>query len=117
MAPEMSAAVMIAKVPWKAMNSRWGIAPCALEADAAQPGEGQRADQRAAGGEGQRVAGQRPRHGDRAERHEAHHHRVEGVLGAHHAAVEEAQGRRHQQHQRGGDEHPADVGVVHDDIE
>ena len=28
MAPEISAAVMIAKVPWKAMNSRWGIAPC-----------------------------------------------------------------------------------------
>ena len=54
---------------------------------------------------------------DRAERDEAHHHGVQRVLRAHHAAVEEAQGRRHQQHQRGGDEHPADVGVVHDDIE
>mgnify|MGYP006180805127 CR=1 FL=1 len=27
MAPEMSAAVMMAKVPWKAMNSRCGVAP------------------------------------------------------------------------------------------
>ena len=28
MAPEISAAVMTAKVPWNAMNSTWGIVPC-----------------------------------------------------------------------------------------
>ena len=28
MAPEISAAVMIANVPWKHMNSRCGIVPC-----------------------------------------------------------------------------------------
>ncbi len=27
-APEISAAVMIAKVPWNAMNSRCGMVPC-----------------------------------------------------------------------------------------
>ena len=27
-APEISAAVMIAKVPWKAMKSRCGMVPC-----------------------------------------------------------------------------------------
>ncbi len=30
MAPEMSAAVMIANVPWKHMKSKWGIVPCSL---------------------------------------------------------------------------------------
>ena len=42
---------------------------------------------------------------------EAHHHHVEHALAAHHAAVEERQTRRHEQHERGGREHPRGVPV------
>jgi len=88
-----------------------------LEADAAQAGVVQRADDGVAGRESQRITQQRPDHGDQAQCDEAHHHGVEGVLRPHQPAVEEGQRRRHQQHQRRGHEHPRDVGVVHDDIE
>ncbi len=61
-------------------------------------------------GEGEAVAEERPGHADEAQGGDAHHHGVEGVLGAHEAAVEERQRRRHQQHQRGRNEHPGRVG-------
>ena len=41
---------------------------------------------------------------------EAHHHRVERVLRAHQPAVEERERGRHQQHERGRDEHERHVG-------
>ena len=111
-APEISAAVMIANVPWKAMNSTCGIStsPLRLEPDAAQEEVRGVADPVVAGGERQRVAEHRPQHADESQRDEAHHHRVERVLRADQAAVEEGQRRRHQQHQRGGDQHPGGVG-------
>ena len=60
--------------------------------------------------EGQRIADDRPDDGDQAHHGEALHHGAEDVLLAHQAAVEERQsGAGHQQHQRGGDQHP---GVV-----
>ena len=62
--------------------------------------------------ERERVADQRP--GDRRHRQrgDAHHERVQRVLGAHQAGVEEPERRRHQQHQRGGGEHPGGVARV-----
>ena len=65
------------------------------------------------GAERQRVADDRPEHADESERDEAHHHRVQRVLRAHQAAIEERQRRRHQQHQRRRDQHPRRVGLVH----
>ena len=62
--------------------------------------------------EGQGVPDDRPRdRGDR-QRSDAHHERVQGVLGTDEAGVEEAERRRHQQHQRGG-KHPGGVAHVH----
>ena len=44
MAPEISAAVMIANVAWKAMNRMCGMVPLSLEADVLQQEERQVAD-------------------------------------------------------------------------
>ena len=67
------------------------------------------ADEAVALAEGERVADQRP--GDAGDREggEAHHEGVEGVLGAHQAGVEDAEPDRHQQDERGRDEHPGGV--------
>ena len=62
--------------------------------------------------EGERVADERPRDGRDRDRGDAHHERVERVLRAHEARVEEPERRRHQQHQRGGGEHPGGVAGV-----
>jgi hypothetical protein len=72
-----------------------------VQQDVAEP-----ADEAVALAEGKRVAEQRPGHGDRAEGTDTHHERVERVLGAHQAGVEEAKRRSHHQDQRRGDEHP-----------
>ena len=65
-APEISAAVMIANVPWYAMNSTCGIVALRLEADAAQESARRVADPVVARRERQRVADERP--GDADER-------------------------------------------------
>jgi hypothetical protein len=69
-----------------------------LEADAAQQHARQVADPVVARRKRQRVADDRPHDAHKSERHETHHHRVECVLRANESAVEEGEGRRHQQH-------------------
>ena len=59
--------------------------------------------------EGQRVAEHHPLHRHQRHGEEGVHERGEYVLAPHHAAVEERQTRRHQQHQRGGHQHPRRV--------
>jgi hypothetical protein len=84
-----------------------------LEADVAHERVAEAAEDLRVPVEGQRVADQRP--GDRGDRQrgDAHHERVQRVLGAHEAGVEEAQADRHEQDQRGRDEHPGRVAGVH----
>ena len=113
MAPEISAAVMIANVPWKHMKSRCGIVPCSDEPDAVQEHARRVADPVVARRERQRVTDDRPEHAHESERDETHHHRVERVLRAHQPAVEERERGRHQQHERRRDQHPCSVGLVH----
>ena len=84
-----------------------------LQSNAAQARKRERSHHGSARGKGQRITQQRPRHRHRAEGDEAHHHRVERVLRSHHAAVEESQRRRHQEHERRGHQHPGDIRVVH----
>src|SRR6267154_5601579 len=55
------------------------------------------------------VADQHPLHTDHAQRDDAHHHRVEGVLGPHQAAVEKREPHRHHHDQRGRREDPGGV--------
>src|SRR2546430_130203 len=55
------------------------------------------------------VADQHPLHTDHAQRDDAHHHRVEGILGAHQSAIEKRQPHRHHHHQRGGGEDPGGI--------
>ena len=112
MAPEISAAVMMANVPWNAMNSTCGNRALRIERDAVQEQLGEVTDEGVPGAERQRVADQRPQDADEAERDDAHHHRVEGVLRADETTVEERECRRHQEHQRRGDQHPRGVGRV-----
>jgi hypothetical protein len=71
------------------------------------------AEEVAAFRERERVADHRPQDADEPERDETHHHRVQGVLGAHEAAIEERQGRCHQQHQRCRDQHPTRICCIH----
>ena len=61
------------------------------------------------------VAVDEPQDGDQAGNGEALHHHGKNVLGAHHAAVEQGQaGNGHEQHQRGGCEHPRRVAGIED---
>ena len=87
-------------------EQQMGDAAPGLEADAAQEKVRRVADPVRAGGKRERVADDRPQHADEPERDDAHHHRVQDVLGAHQAAVEERQRRCHEQHERCGSEHP-----------
>ncbi len=80
-----------------------------LEADPAQKGVGEPADEAVAGSEGQAVAEQGPGDADRAQGGEAHHHGVERVFGADQAAVEKRQRRGHQEDHGGGDDHPGGI--------
>ena len=59
--------------------------------------------------EGLREAEQHPCDADDAHRDDRHHHHVEDALGPDHASVEEGQGRRHEEDQRGAHEHPRGV--------
>src|SRR2546425_13070031 len=81
-----------------------GVRAHALEAEPRQPAPPGRAVR-----ERNRIADEHPLHADRAQRHDAHHHRVERVLGSHQAAVEKRQPDRHHHHQRGGREDPGGV--------
>ena len=83
------------------------------ETDVAQERLRQIADVIVAGREGEREHDERPGHADEAQRDVAHHHRVERILRADEAAVEEPECRRHQQHERRRDEHPRRVRLVH----
>ena len=85
-----------------------------LEPDAAEEHARQIADPVVPGGEGERIADDRPEHPDESERDEAHHHRVEGVFRSNQPAVEERQRWRHQQHQGCRDQHPRSIGLVHE---
>jgi hypothetical protein len=81
-----------------------------FEPDAREPEVVEAAEQRPARGEGQAVAGRGPRQAGGGERSEAHHHRVQGVLRARQAAIEEGEAGGHQQHERGRDQHPGGIG-------
>ena len=52
------------------------------------------------------VPDEQPHHGDQGDRDETHHDHVEDALGADHAAVEQGQARRHEQHEGGADQQP-----------
>ena len=113
-APEISAAVMIANVPWKHMNSTCGMRrPVGSSPTPRRNSREVSPIQLLPGGERQRVADDRPQHAHESERDEAHHHRVERVLRADQPAVEERERGRHQQHERRRDQHPCSVGLVH----
>ena len=84
-----------------------------FSAHALQPDVGETAEEGAAVTEGQTVCRKRPGDPDNAQRHEAHHHRIERVLVPHQASIEESEGRGHEQYQCGGDQHPRGVGGVY----
>ena len=84
-----------------------------FQAHAAEEGVARRADEERARREGERVPEDGPRHPHEAEGGDAHHDRVEGVLRAYEAPVEETEGGRHQQDERGRGQHPGRVGGVH----
>ena len=71
------------------------------------------ADDSRARRERQRVADDGPQQRDQAQRDEAHLHGVDDLALTHQASVEERQSRGHDQHQRGADEDPGRVSVVH----
>ena len=62
--------------------------------------------------ERQGVGKQCPGQPDDSERGHTHHHGIEGVLGANQAAIEERQGRCHEQHERRRNQHPDGVGCA-----
>ena len=66
--------------------------------------------------EGNGVAEDDPLHRHQRQREVRVHERGEHVLAPHHAAVEERQPRRHEQHQRGGDEKPRRISGVSVDL-
>ena len=82
-------------------------------ADACEKRLGEAADERTAAGEGKAIAiGYPDKRRDRND-HEHLHQQAEHILGADKAAVEEREcGDRHQQDQRGADQHPCGVALV-----
>jgi hypothetical protein len=66
----------------------------------------------AAVGERQAVAHQQPCDCHQGDGDEAHHDHVEYAGGAHHAAVEDRQAGRHQQHERGAGQQPGGRGGI-----
>ena len=98
---------------------RNGLPLTRLEPDVLQEGIVEAADEVTALAERQRVADRRPGHDRNGDRADAHHERVERVLRAHQARVEQAQCRRHQQDQSGRHEHPRGVARIDlgDDLE
>ena len=121
-APTISAGVMQAKVIWKTTKASSGMTTPAENVSTTEPGHageedlGEAADvavQRAAVGEGEAVAVEHPDHHHEAGDGEDLHQHREHVLGADEAAVEQRQaGDGHQQHERGGDEHPGGVAGI-----
>src|SRR5204863_6146115 len=69
----------------------------------------QTAEPRRSGSERDRVADHHPQHADRAHGHDAHHHRVERVLGANEPAVEAREPDGHEEHQGARGEHPGGI--------
>jgi hypothetical protein len=61
---------------------------------------------------GQRVAVEHPQHSHHTHGADAHHDHVQHALRANHAAVEERQAWRHQQHHRGACQHPCGVAGI-----
>ena len=59
------------------------------------------------------VADDHPQHRDHEQAPEVHHEHVEHVLRTDHAAVEERQSRRHEQHERAADQQPRDISRIH----
>src|ERR1043165_5856032 len=90
-------------------RNRRAVRRVGVDADVMQPEPRQPADPRIAGGECDRVPDQHPLHADDAERDDAHHHRIECVLGAHQAPIEECQADGHQQDERTRHEHPCSI--------
>ncbi len=84
-----------------------------LEPDASQEQPREIADVVIPGRKRQRIPDDRPEDADESERDKAHHHRVQGVLRSHEAAVEKCERRRHQQDQCGRDQHPRSVCLIH----
>ena len=84
-----------------------------LQPDASQEHVRQIANPLVSRRERQRVGDERPDDAGEGERDETHHHRVQRVLRAHEAAVEERQHRGHQQHQCRRAEHPRGISLVH----
>ena len=114
-APETSAVVMMQNVAWKAKKTqvRDRRALARREGDVVQERVVEAADdcrrRRRTRASSRRSAQVISRDRDRAD---AHHERVERVLGAHEARVEEPERRRHHQHERGRGEHPGGVAAV-----
>ncbi len=94
------------------MGNRGGVGR-GRQVDAAQQRVGQPAGEGSSRGKREGVAQGRPREADEAERHDAHHHRVQGVLRADESSVEEGEGGGHEKNEGGRDEHPGNVGSVH----
>ena len=101
MAPVIKAGVMTANVSWNATNSNAGMRPERLGTEVLQPDEVEVADPAAIAeaAEGQRVPHEDPEHRDDAHREEVLHEHGEDVLGPDHAAVEESEPGRHEQHE------------------
>ncbi len=105
---------MMQNVAWKQKKTRWGIV---VPSRGSKPTPlrnawSEAADDRAVAVERERVADERPGDRGHGERGDAHHERVQGVLRAHEAGVEQAEPDRHEQDERGGDEHPGGVAGV-----
>ena len=115
-APTISAGVMTAKVIWKVVNTVSGMVPVMAStvtpARNALPSPPTKAFMGPVG-EGEAVAVDRPQQGHHAGDGEALHQHRQHVLAAHHAGVEQRQaGNGHEQHQRGGRDHPGGVAGV-----
>jgi hypothetical protein len=90
-----------------------GDRPLRLDPDATQEQVRHPTEERVSFGEGETIGGERPYDAHQAQGGEAHHHGIERVLGPDQTAVEEREGRCHQQHQRGGHQHPGGIGRYH----
>src|SRR5438105_12313615 len=95
------------------LRDRRGIGRIRLGAHAAERHPRESAQPSRAWSEGERIADQHPLDADRTHGDDAHHHRVQGVLGTHEPAVEAREPDRHQQNQRARDEHPRGIAGVH----
>src|SRR5512143_1939754 len=91
------------------LRNRRRVGRVRVEPDAGESEPGQAAEPGVARSKGQGVAEQDPLDADDAERHDAHHHRVERVLGADQAAVEQRQADGHEEHEGARSEDPRGI--------